>query len=83
MIPNTANNVALPISPLFSLVSSRSKAPSSTIIIRPIVPKIFRLGKKSTLYSGKNLSTWPRITPATISIKTDGTLVRFAISLKR
>ena len=67
----------------FSFLSSSSNAASKTIMISPTVPNILRIGKKSRLLTPRVSIPIFRTIPKTISIKTDGILVRRDNSLKK
>ena len=75
-------NMDLLMSPIFDGCNFNSKDPSSTIKIKPIVPKIGSTGCKFGIGVCINLSICPTPNPRIRSIITEGILVFFALRSK-
>ena len=72
-------NMDFLMSPVFDGCNFNSKDPSSTIKIKPIVPKIGSTGCKFGIGVCITSSIWPTPNPRIRSIITEGILVFFAL----
>ena len=81
--PMAATTRALPMARNLSRSSLSSRAASSTIMIRPMMPRMRRMGKKSRFLKPDESRPSLIRMPSTISISTEGTFVRLATSPKK